>query len=171
MNLKKSLFERSEKIEQKESTDETTKLTDLNENIDNATTLQLDLLQNLSLVDKELEELAKNNQNCSNVKEIQQLNSQFNLLLCKLFNFVDVTIRENVALKEGKHEDEIKFPLSTCTDNQVSSENKVQEVSRDQIVSSTSPPAVTAHRDDGGEEEEELSDLPLPPLEFPVFDL
>lgn len=99
--------------------------------------------------------------------EIQNLNSQFNVLLCKLFNLVDVTIRENVALKEGRQEEEIKLPPSTCIDNQVSnSENKIQEVSREQIVSSTSP---SGGGDVGGEEEEEICDLP--PLEFPVFDL
>lgn len=157
MNIKKVLYDKCEKL-QKENEETTMIKFDVNEQIENATALQLDLLRNLTMLDKTLEELRKTNHN-NNLTEIHQLNSQFNVLLCKLFNFVDQTTRENVQLKERKHEDEIKFP--PCIDNQQSnSENKVQEVASDQIVTSSSP---------AEEEEEEMHELP--PLEFPVFDL
>lgn len=157
MNIKKDLYDKCDKI-QKEN-DETIKF-DVNEQIENATALQLDLLRNLSMVEKALEELKKTNHN-NNLTEIHQLNSQFNILLCKLFNFVDQTTRENVQLKERKHEDEIKFPPCIASDNQQSnSESKVQEVAYDQIVTSSSIVE---------EEEEEVGDLP--PLQTFDFDL
>ena len=152
MNIKKDKCEKLQK-----ENEETIKF-DVNEQIENATELQLDLLRNLSMVEKALDELEKTNHN-NNLTEIHQLNSQFNVLLFKLFNFVDQTTRENVQLKERKHEDEIKFP--PCIDNQQSSENKVQEVVCDQIVTSSSSPAE--------EEEEEVRDLP--PLQTFDFDL
>lgn len=102
------------------------------------------------MTEKAIEELMKNNP--TNLTELQKLNTQLNLSLCKLFKFVDETVRENVALKERK-DDEIK--LSPCVDNQA---NKVHEMTNLRGLS-----------DNDSEEDEEITDLP--PLECPDFDL
>lgn len=142
--LKNTLYDRSLERTQK---DETMK-TKLNEHIEDVSNLQKDLLNTVSLMEKEIEELIKNN---TNLTEIQQLNTQFSVLLCKLFNCVDETLRENVALKD-RRQAEIK--LSPCdVDNQAT---KINEIINTQELSDESS-------------EEEIGELP--PLECPDFDL
>lgn len=149
LNLKKSLSDKCvDRIR-----DETIKF-DINEQIENATNLQLDLLRNVSLADKALEGLTASN---SNVTELEQLNTQFNLLLCKLFKFVDETVRENVALQERKQDEESKIIPSVDTQAV-----KIQEVASVQEA----PRGVLSSE---SEEDEEISELP--PLECPEFDL
>lgn len=135
LNLKKTFHDKSAERIQK---DVTAKI-DINEQIDSATNLQIDIL-------KTIEELAKNN---SNSTELTQLN----FFISKLFILLDVTVRENVSLKERKQDDEVK--LSPCTDNQA---KKVQEVINTELLLSGD-----------SEEDEEISDLP--PLECPDFDV
>jgi hypothetical protein len=149
LNLKKALTDKCVDRIQK---DDAFKI-DINEQIENATNLQFDLLNNVSMADKAIEELMKNN---PNLTELHQLNAQFNILLCKLFKFVDETVRENVTLKERKGDDE-SFKISPCVDNQANKahETTVQEPTR----------ALT----DESEDDEEINDLP--PLECPDFDL
>lgn len=107
----------------------------------------------MSLNEKALEELTRNN---ASTTELQELNTQFNFLLCKLFKFVDETVRENVALKEKRHDDEVR--TAPNSDNQTV---KVSDVSKNQ-----EQPEQTSGE---SEEDDEVSDLP--PLDFPVFDL
>lgn len=148
LNLKKSLYDKCVDRIQK---DDTIKI-DINEQIENATNLQLDLLRNVSA----LEELTKNN---SNLTELQQLNTQFNILLCKLFKFVDETVRENVTLKERKQDEEIKY--APCVDN--------NQATRVQETTNIQEPAPRGTQSGESEEDEEIHDLP--PLDFPDFDL
>lgn len=168
MNMKMALYEKSEKV--KNEIDDFSLKFSIDEKIENATVLQLDLLRNLTMVEKELEELKKSNPD-SNLTEIHQLNSQFNILLCKLFNHVDQTTRENIQLRDGgKLQEELP---ALCIDNQQTihqqqsssnNENKVQE-----LTSSSSIPSPSNQEEADEDEEEENCDLP--PLEFPVFEI
>lgn len=71
----------------------------LNERVINSNKIQLDLFENIDGTDSLLEELKKNPES-QTIAELQQMNSQLNVLLFQLITQLDETVHENDSLKE-----------------------------------------------------------------------
>lgn len=80
----------------------------LNERVINSNKIQLDLFENIDGTDSLLEELKKN-PDSQTVAELQQMNSQLNVLLFQLITQLDETVHENDSLKEKIKTLEAKF--------------------------------------------------------------
>lgn len=72
----------------------------LNERVVNSNKIQLDLFENIDATDALLEELKKSNPELQTADELQQMNSQLNVLLFQLITQIDETTVENDMLKE-----------------------------------------------------------------------
>jgi len=72
----------------------------LNDRVINSNKIQLDLFENIDSTDTLLEELKKSNPESQTASELQQVNSQLNVLLYQLITHLDETIQENDMLKE-----------------------------------------------------------------------
>lgn len=119
----------------------------LNERVVNSNKIQLDLFENIDSTDTLLEELKKTLPDCQSAVELQQMNSQLNVLLFQLITNLDETIQENDQLK-----DKIKA-LETESKSRCSEKREEQIALRDH-----SPEATEA-------------ELEFAPLDLPVFDL
>lgn len=71
-----------------------------NERIIYSNKIQLDLFENIDSTDTLLEELKKSVPESQTAVELQQVNSQLNVLLYQLITHLDETIQENDTLKE-----------------------------------------------------------------------
>lgn len=71
-----------------------------NERIINSNKIQLDIFENIDSTDTLLEELKKSALESQTAVELQQANSQLNVLLYQLITHLDETIQENDMLKE-----------------------------------------------------------------------
>lgn len=76
------------------------KLDKINERLINSNKIQLDLFENIDSTDTLLEELKKSNPELQTATELQQMNSQLNVLLFQLITQLDETVQENDSLKE-----------------------------------------------------------------------
>lgn len=74
--------------------------TAINERLINSNKIQLDLFENIDSTDTLLEELKKANPELQTATELQQMNSQLNVLLFQLITQLDETVQENDSLKE-----------------------------------------------------------------------
>lgn len=120
----------------------------LNERVINSNKIQLDLFENIDGTDSLLEDLKKSNPESQIAAELQQMNSQLNVLLFQLITQLDETVQENDALKE-----KLKTLDAKASDNY---EFRKIEAIQDELRLST----------DAFEAHEEFA-----PLELPVFDL
>lgn len=71
-----------------------------NERVINSNKIQLDLFENIDSTDTLLEELKKSSPESQAAEQLQQMNSQLNVLLYQLITHLDETIQENDMLKE-----------------------------------------------------------------------
>lgn len=119
-----------------------------NERIVNSNKIQLDLFENIDSTDTLLEELKKLNPESQTAIELQQVNSQLNVLLYQLSQHLDETIQENDMLKEKLKSFETDGKLKT----------NERRTDTDDIHDETRLSPVEA--------DEEFA-----PLELPLFDL
>lgn len=119
----------------------------LNERVINSNKIQLDLFENIDGTDNFLEELKKSFPDSQTAVDLQQLNSQLNVLLYQLITHLDETIQENDTLKEKLKalETEGRSKTNERVDRQM------------EVIQDESPEA---------EPQEEFA-----PLDLPVFDL
>lgn len=118
----------------------------LNERVINSNKIQLDLFENIDNTDTLLEDLKKIMPDQSTAAELQQMNSQLNVLLFQLITQLDETIQENDLLKQ-----KIKS-LETET------KARCIEKREEEVSLRESPEATEA-------------DMEFAPLDLPVFDL
>jgi len=122
----------------------------VNEHVDKSTDIQLDLLKNLEDSYNVIEELNRieNAQISSQVSQLQNLNSQLNVMFHKLSMSVEAILHENELLR-----DKVRVtdnPKATTTFNK--------------------PDEIIENRDsDDSSPNEEIQELP--PLELPTFNL
>lgn len=142
-------FDKYKKIEKQKP--ETSSIP-FNERVINSNKIQLDLFENIDSTDGLLEELKKSLPESQTAIELQQTNSQLNVLLYQLITHHDETIQENDQLKEKIKalESDLKSRIS---DKRHETFEVKQKVLRD------SPEA-------GDAEAEEFA-----PLDLPEFDL
>lgn len=106
-------YERFKKIENQKI--DSINVQQLNERVINSNKIQLDLFENIDGTDTLLEELKKSNPELQTANELQQMNSQLNVLLFQLITQLDETVQENDILKEklkileGKSDDKCEF--------------------------------------------------------------
>jgi len=76
----------------------------INERLNDSSSIQLELYENIDRTDTALERLNKS-KDTQAASELLELNSKLNILLHKLFNHLDETVQENASLKEqlGQH--------------------------------------------------------------------
>ncbi|XP_070500924.1 uncharacterized protein [Chironomus tepperi] len=148
-----------QKSEKQKSTDEDVSFLTINEHVDKSTELQLDLLKNLEDSYNVIEELNRidNPEVSSQVTQLQNLNSQLNVMFHKLSIAVEMILNENEILR-----DKVRVtdnPKSTATCNT----HKPDEFRRNLND-------IIEHRDsDDSSPNEEIQELP--PLELPTFNL
>lgn len=92
-------YDKYKKIE-KQKQQEASVNVQLNERVINSNKIQLDLFENIDSTDTLLEDLKKSLPDSQTAAELQQINSQLNVLLYQLITHLDETIQENDALKE-----------------------------------------------------------------------
>lgn len=89
-----------EKYKKNESVSKLLSTVQFNERVINSNKIQLDLFENIDSTDAFLEELKKSLPESQTASELQQMNSQLNVLLYQLITHHDETIQENDLLKE-----------------------------------------------------------------------
>jgi hypothetical protein len=124
-----------------------------NERVINSNKIQLDLFENIDNTDTLLEELKKTMPDSQSTMELQQMNSQLNVLLYQLITHLDETIQENDSLKE-----KIKSFETDGKSKTTEKRNDSRAIDDIQDISRLSP--------DNIEAQEEFA-----PLDLPVFDL
>jgi len=122
--------------------------TQLNDKLINSNKIQLDLFENIDGTDTLLEELKKTHPDSQTAIDLQQMNSQLNVLLYQLITHLDETVQENDALKEKLKYLETAGKLRS---NERSNDRQME------IIQDESPEV---------EPQEEFA-----PLDLPVFDL
>lgn len=124
-----------------------------NERVINSNKIQLDLFENIDSTDTLLEDLKKSIPGSQTTVELQQMNSQLNVLLYQLITHLDETIQENDSLKE-------KIKALEIDGKSKANEKRSDPRSTDDVKddSRLSPDAI--------ETQEEFA-----PLDLPVFDL
>lgn len=125
--------------------------TQFNERVINSNKIQLDLFENIDGTDTLLEELKKSFPESQAAVELQQMNSQLNVLLYQLITHLDETIQENDLMKEKLKAIETDGKLKTSE-----KKSDYQETIQDDLR--LSPDQIEA--------QEEFA-----PLDLPVFDL
>ena len=120
----------------------------LNERVINSNKIQLDLFENIDATDTLLEELKKTIPDSQTAVDLQQMNSQLNVLLYQLITTLDETTQENDTLKEKLKFLEAEGRMKT---NERTGDRQM-EVIQDES------PEVEAHEE-------------FAPLDLPVFDL
>lgn len=138
-------YEKYKKIE-KQKLD--TVNTQLNEKLINSNKIQLDLFENIDKTDTLLEELKTSFPDSQTAADLQQMNSQLNVLLYQLITQLDETIQENDNLKEK---------LKTLETEGKSKASEINSDRRTEVIQDESPEL---------EVQEEFA-----PLDLPVFDL
>lgn len=144
-------YEKYKKLDKQKSSE--TVVAPLNERVVNSNKMHLDLFENIESTDSLLEELKKTVADDVSVGELQQTNSQLNVLLYQLITHHGETIQENDQLK-----DKIKL---------LETELKLHNASKgiDQ-PKAASPDKLSESPDIADESQEEFA-----PLDLPVFDL
>lgn len=122
--------------------------TQFNERVINSNKIQLDLFENIDNTDTLLEDLKKSLPDSQTAVDLQQMNSQLNVLLYQLITHLDETIQENDTLKEKLKA--LETEGKSKTNERIS--DRQMEVMQDE-----SPEA---------EAQEEFA-----PLDLPIFDL
>lgn len=122
--------------------------TQFNDKFVNSNKIQLDLFENIDGTDTLLEELKKTHPDSQTAVDLQQMNSQLNVLLYQLITHLDETIHENDGLKE-----KLKYleTVGKLRSNERSSDRQME------VIQDESPEV---------EPQEEFA-----PLDLPVFDL
>lgn len=121
--------------------------TQFNERVINSNKIQLDLFENIDGTDTLLEELKKSCPDSQTATELQQMNSQLNVLLYQLITHLDETIQENDLMREK---------LKAFESEERSKTSNFQEAIPEDLRFSPDPIEAT----------EEFA-----PLDLPVFDL
>lgn len=144
-------YEKYKKLDKQKSSD--TAVAPMNERVVNSNKMHLDLFETIERTDALLEELKKTIAENDSVAELQQTNSQLNVLLYQLITHHGETIQENDQMKE-------KIKL-------LESELKLYNVGKviDQPTAA-SPDKLSESPDIADESQEEFA-----PLDLPVFDL
>ncbi|CRK97833.1 CLUMA_CG011209, isoform A [Clunio marinus] len=139
-----------EKYKKNEQKLETTNVP-FNERVINSNKIQLDLFENIDNTDTLLEELQKIHPDLQPAIELQQVNSQLNVLLYQLITQFDETIQENDILKEKIKalETEKRTKVEKKTDCSLDERHDELRLS---------PDAIEAHEE-------------FAPLDLPEFDL
>lgn len=139
-------YEKYKKIE-KQKQQEAQVNVQLNERVINSNKIQLDLFENIDSTDTLLEDLKKSLPDSQTASELQQINSQLNVLLYQLITLQDDIIQENDSLKEKlkAFESDSKLKL-----------NEKRNDKEDELR--LSPDAIEPHEE-------------FAPLDLPVFDL
>lgn len=120
----------------------------LNERVINSNKIQLDLFENIDATDTLLEELKKTIPDSQTAVDLQQTNSQLNVLLYQLITTLDETTQENDTLKE-----KLKFLEA---EGRMKTHERTGDRQMEAIQDES--PEVEAHEE-------------FAPLDLPVFDL
>lgn len=115
----------------------------------NSNKIQLDLFENIDHTDTLLEDLKKSHPESQAAVELQQMNSQLNVLLYQLITHLDETIQENDQMKE-------KLKVQETEGKAKGSEKRSD--CQESIQAELSPEPIEAHEE-------------FAPLDLPVFEL
>ncbi|CAG9804820.1 unnamed protein product [Chironomus riparius] len=154
LSARKAFCQKSEKHK---NTDEDVSFLTVNEHVDKSTEIQLDLLKNLEDSYNVIEELNRidNVQVSSQVSQLQNLNSQLNVMFHKLSIAVEMILNENELLRE-KVRDNPKSGTTCNTGKPDEFRRNINEIIEQRDSDDSSP-------------NEEIQELP--PLELPSFNL
>lgn len=144
-------YEKYKKLDKQKSSD--TAVAPMNERVVNSNKMHLDLFENIENIDALLEELKKTVSENDSITELQQTNSQLNVLLYQVITHHGETIQENDQMKE-------KIKL-------LEGELKLYNAGKPiDLPKAASPDKLSDSPDIAEESQEEFA-----PLDLPVFDL
>lgn len=152
LNLRKTFCQTTEK--QKNTDDDDVSYLAINEHVEKTTEIQLDLLKNLEDSYKIIEELNSvgSSEVSSQVSQLQNLNSQLNLMFHKLSVSIEEVLRENELLRDkAKLVDDPKTATCNISEKDFEKDNENSE------------------QQDSDDSSQELQDLPA--LELPTFNI
>lgn len=161
LSARKALCQKSEKQNNNNSNKNTEDISFLtvNEHVDKSTELQLDLLKNLEDSYNVIEELNRidNSEISSQVSQLQNLNSQLNVMFHKLSIAVEMVLNENELLRDKVRVAENPKSSTTCNTNKPDEfRRNINDIIEQRDSDDSSP-------------NEEIQELP--PLELPTFNL
>jgi hypothetical protein len=157
LSARTALYQKSEK--HKNTDIEDISFLTINEHVDKSTDIQLDLLKNLEDSYNVIEELNRieDAQISSQVSQLQNLNSQLNVMFHKLSMSVEAILHENELLRDKVRVTDNPKTATTCNTNKPDEfKRNINEIIEQRDSDDSSP-------------NEEIQELP--PLELPTFNL